>query len=255
MARAIFLQALGEYTRFRRLFPWLVVIGFCAVLAWSLQYLNPGSNNSDRYLAVSQMIGFRLVALAAAIFATANVAAEVEQRTIVYLLTRPVPRWMLLLMRYFAAVIVVGAICVFGLICTSAAAYGNPLLNPSLARDCVVLVMGAFAYNGLFLLISLLSSRSMIICLLYAFGWEIAVPNMPGTMYYLSIFSHMQAVTQHAQAGNLGKMVEFLASMMGTNTMSASVSAPVLVLIALATVGLAVGCFTTFEFVPRDDAE
>lgn len=255
MARAIFLQALSDYTRLRRLFPWLLVAGFCAVLAWSWQFMNAASAPIDRYSAVSQMLVFRVVALAAAIFATANISAEVEQRTIVYLLTRPVPRWMLLLMRYLAAVLVVSGVCIVAAVGVSVAAFGNPFSNPLLIKDILVLILGAFAYNGLFVLISLVSNRAMIICLLYAFGWEIAVPNMPGTMYYLSIYSHLQAVAQHATNPELGKMVSFLAAMLGTNTLSEGTSLPVLVLISVTTVALAVFWFTHFEFVPRDDAE
>ncbi len=51
----------------------------------------------------------------------------------------------------------------------------------------------------------------MIICLLYLIGWEGLVPNMPGTMYYLSIFSHLQAVAQHPVRADAEGWSAFLA--------------------------------------------
>ncbi len=102
------------------------------------------------------MLVFRIVGFSAVFFATANVTAEVEQRTIVYLLTRPVPRWMLLVTRYVAAVTVVTLIGLVSALVVSAVAYGgNPFGNPLLGKDMLALTLGAFAYNGLFLFVSL----------------------------------------------------------------------------------------------------
>src|SRR5438105_2992881 len=49
--------------------------------------------------------GFILVILSV-VFATGAISQEVEQKTIVYLLTRPIARWRLLLAKFAAAVIV-----------------------------------------------------------------------------------------------------------------------------------------------------
>ena len=255
MVRAIYLQAVGEYTRFRRVIPWLLLAAFGAFGAYMWAAFARGSLGIDRYSMVSYMLVFRIAGFSAVFFATANVTAEVEQRTIVYLLTRPVPRWMLLTVRYLAAVTVVTVIGIVAALAVSAAAFGgNPFVNPLLGKDILALVLGAFAYSGAFVLVSVVfPTRAMIICLVYVFGWEGLVPNMPGTMYYLSIFSHLQAIAQHPVQSDTNPFIIFLASMTGTNTLSASVSVPVLILIPVATVAAAAAWFTHFEFVPRDD--
>ena len=112
MESAIFGQALREYLRPRRLIPWLLLAVLCAVLAFFWGNLNRESTMAGRYAMVSSMLVFRLLALMSAIFTTAIVTQEVEQKTIVYLLTRPVPRWKLLLMRYLASVLVVAVISI-----------------------------------------------------------------------------------------------------------------------------------------------
>ncbi|MHB8638161.1 MAG: ABC transporter permease [Fimbriimonadaceae bacterium] len=255
MVRAIFLQAIGDYTRIRRVIPWLMLAAFGAFGAYMWAAFGKGSTGVDRYSMVSYMLVFRIAGLSAVFFATANVSAEVEQRTIVYLLTRPVPRWMLLVTRYLAAVTVVSAIGVIASLAVSAAAYGgNPFGNPLLGKDVLALILAAFAYGGAFVLVTVVfPTRAMIICLLYVFGWEGLVPNMPGTMYYLSIFSHLQAVAQHPVTADANPLISFLASMTGTNTLSEAVSVPVLILIPIVTVGAAAWWFTHFEFLPRDD--
>jgi ABC-2 type transport system permease protein len=256
MGRAIFFQALSDYLRPRRVAVWIFVSAIGALLALVLPGILGASHPKDIYSSVSSIIVFRVVGLASAIFATAIVGAEVEQRTIVYLLTRPVPRWLLLFVRYLASVLVVIALCFFGVILVSAAAYrGNPFQNPLIVKDFVALTLGAFAYNGLFLLTSLMINRAMIVCLLYAFGWELVVPQMPGTMYYLSIFSHMQAVAQHPADALGSGLVTFLAGMLGTNNISSGDSTAVLILIAIVTVAAGLAWFTHFEFVPREDTD
>jgi len=73
-------------------------------------------------------------------------------------------------------------------------------------------------------------------------------------MYYLSIFSHLEAVAQHPlNTAVVNPFITFLASMTGTNTLPASISVPVLVLIPVASVAAAAWWFTNFEFLPRDD--
>lgn len=257
MGRAIFLQAMGDYLRPRRIAAWVIAALFGMLLALIWPMINAQHTDAiEAYSAGSLTVVFRILSLASAIFASANISAEIEQRTIVYLVTRPVPRWLLILVRYLACVLVVSMICIFAAILVSAAAYrGNPFANPLLGRDVLALVLGAFTYGGLFLFVTLLFNRSMIICLIYAFAWETIVPQMPGTMYYLSINSHLQALAAHPAKVSQSPFLNFVAGLAGTNTISESVAAPVLVLLTLATAAAAAWWFTHFEFVPRDDVE
>lgn len=250
MEQAVFGQALGDFLRFRRLLPWLLLGLFCLLLATLWPYLLPRSSPQERYASVSMILVFRLLALASAIFTTAIVSQEVEQRTIVYLLTRPIERWKLLLLRFAASVIVVAGLGILAAVLTSLGA-GNGAL---LLNDVKALILGAFAYGSLFLLISLLFNRSMIICLLFAFGWETSVPNMPGDLYRVSIFSHLQAVAQHPSDSG-PRFVDFVSGALGTNAISEGSAWVTLLILIVATLGLSAWWFSHFEYVPREDAE
>jgi len=247
---AVFGQAIREYLRARRLIPWIILSFICFLLAKSWHFLDPGADGSAAYSAVSSILVFHLLALTSAIFTTAIISQEVEQKTIVYLLTRPVPRWMLLLTRYVASVLVVAALGIFSAILTAVGAGSSSLL----AGDCFAILVGAMAYGAIFLFVSLLFNRSLIICILYAFGWEAAIPNLPGEMYRLSVFSYLQAIAEHPSEGD-SKGLSFLTGTAGSNALSRGSAMTTMVVMTVVLLALAAWWFTKFEYVPREDAE
>jgi ABC-2 type transport system permease protein len=254
MEQAIFAQAIREYLRVRRIFPWVLLAAFCMFVGFYWNSLQPGVSAEEAYSNVSSVFVYHILALASAIFTTAIISQEVEQKTVVYLLTRPVPRWKLLGLRYAAASLVVGIV---GTLCSVGASLGafHALSgNSLLMRDCIAMFVGAFAYGSLFLFVSLLFNRAMIICLLFAFGWETAVPNMPGQMYYLSIFSYLQGIAQHPSAGP-NKLLALLTGSAGDNTLSSTTSYIAMGLMVVVMVVVSSLWFTNFEYLPREDAE
>jgi ABC-2 type transport system permease protein len=251
---AIFGQAIREYLRPRRIVPWIFLGCFCLFMANYWKLFQDGISPEDAYANVSSIFVFHILALASAIFTTAIISQEVEQKTIVYLLTRPVPRWKLITLRYLASALVVSVVGILCAVFASVGAFHSLSANPLLVKDCTAIIVGAFAYGALFLLVSLMFNRAMIICLLFAFGWETAVPNMPGQMYYLSIFSYLQGIAQHPSAGN-NKLVALLTGAAGDNTLTASTSYMVMVAMVVALVVGGAWWFTNFEYLPREDAE
>ncbi len=254
MEAVVLSQALREYTRAKRVAPWLLLALGCLGLAVVWPSLMHGAKPEDQYASVSSILVFRILALASAIFTTAIVSQEVEQRTIVYLLTRPIERWRLLLFRYLASVAVVALLGIIAALLTSFGAYHGVAGNPLLANDLKAIIIGAFAYGGLFLLVSLLFNRSMIICLLFAFGWETSVPNMPGDLYHVSIFSYLQAIAQHPSAAG-GKLIDFASGALSTNSITEGSAWTTLTLLTIITVAVSLWWFSHFEYVPREDAE
>ena len=94
----------------------------------------------------------------------------------------------------------------------------------------------------------------MIVCLLFAFGWESAVPNMPGQMSYLSINSYLQAIAEHPSQGN-NRGMGALTSTLGDNTLSTSTGYIAMAIFIAALVAFGSMWFTHFEYLPREDAE
>jgi ABC-2 type transport system permease protein len=251
---AIFGQALRENLRLRRFLPWVIVglVPFGFASQWPT--FQPDAMKIDQYANVSSIFVFHILALTSAILTSTILTQEVENKTIVYLLTRPVPRWKLLVFRYLACSLVVALLGIIDILFTSAGVYGVLGSNPLLFRDIAAVIVGAFAYGAFFMFIGLLFNRAMIVCLLFAFGWETAVPNMPGQMCYLSINSYLQAIAQHPSAGQ-NKVLGQLTSSAGDNTLSSNTGYMAMILFAIFLVALGSWWFTAFEYLPREDAE
>lgn len=249
-------SALKEFARPKRLVLWIVLAVAVGALGTVFLNLDRHSALQTAYATLTSIMVFRILALAAAIFATAVVSQEVEQKTIVYLLTRPIPRWKLIVTRFVASAIVVAFVGIVSAVAVSFGVFGvKALSNELLVHDIVAICLGAFAYTSIFLLVSLLFNRAMIICLLYAFGWETMASNMAGEVNRLSIVSYMQAIAQHPSGPNESGPMQALSSSLSGNAITASTAYPTLVLIGLVALAISAFWFTQFEYVPREDAE
>jgi ABC-2 type transport system permease protein len=256
MGLYVFQHALTEFTRFRRLIVWLLAVVFLGLVAQIFSGVGPYDDPRQAYSQLSSILGFRLLPLASAIFTSAVISAEVEQKTIVYLITRPIPRQKLILFRALASVVVVGAISCLAMVALSLGVFGSEFLeNDILMRDLKAMLIGALAYGGVFLFITLLFNRAMIISLLFAFGWETSVPNLPGDTYYLSIFSYLSAIAEHPAPDQTDQLLDLAAGQAGLSLITTDVAYPVLFLLIAAMYSVSAWWFAHFEYVPREDAE
>ena len=135
-------------------------------------------------------------------YGTALIADEVEDKTITYLFTRPIPRRAVLLGKYFAylactvLLVLPSVMLVFFLIVpTGGDSIGAAF--PSLAADLGMLVVGLAAYGAVFALVGTRLKRPLVVGLVFAFGWEPAVLLFPGYLKRLSVAYYLQALVTH----------------------------------------------------------
>jgi ABC-2 type transport system permease protein len=240
--------------RLPRIIGWLLLIVVLFGIGRLYVYVSPDTTQADAYNQLSSLLVYRVLMLAAAIFSASVVAQEVEQKTIVYLVTRPIPRPTLIASRLLATAIVVTGIVVLGAAAVSFATYGpGGISNSYFLRDLKGLAVGALAYSSLFTVTSLLMNRAMIVNLIFAFGWETIATNMTGNIYRLSVFSYLRSIAEKPVSG--GGMMGALAGDRSLSYVSAETSwITMAVLIALC----AWGCqwwFSRFAYLPREDAE
>jgi ABC-2 type transport system permease protein len=134
-------------------------------------------------------------------YGTALIADEVEDKTITYLFTRPIPRGAVLLGKYWSylvctmlvvlpsIMIVFFLIVPFGEIATS---------FPALVKDLGILALGLAVYGALFALIGAVLKRPLVVGLVFAFGWEQVALLMPGYLKSFTIAYYLQALVPHA---------------------------------------------------------
>jgi ABC-2 type transport system permease protein len=259
MAGYAFQNALGEFLRPKRIIVWLfVAIGLFAIASTYLK-LGGNDNPEDAYATMSSLLLFRLLPLASAIFSSAVLSAEIEQKTIVYMLTRPIPRPVFLAMRTLASAAVVFIVTALSGLGLAIAVYGpSGATNHFFWRDLVAIAVGALAYGSLFVLVSLIINRAMVVSLLFAFAWETSVPNMPGSIYLMSISTHLTAIAQRPSAGSPsggGGFLTAVANSLGTNTLSPAIGWISMIGLIAFCMGFGAWWFTRFEYLPREDAE
>jgi ABC-2 type transport system permease protein len=244
--------ALKDFLRVKRIWIWILLAGVIGAIGFVWGDMVRATTTVDAYVQISASFVFRIVALAAAVFSTAIVNQEVEQKTIVYLLTRPVLRWQLLLARCLAAFIVVFLV---GALCTLTAAVTTGALgDPVVVRDLIAIAAGTLLYTALFVMFNLWMNRALTACLLYAFGWEVAIPNMPGDMYYLSVYSYMQAIAEHPVVGEGRGLVAMMQGQIGDAAlMTSRLAWPLRLFVSSALLVAAAIWFSHFEYVPRED--
>jgi hypothetical protein len=119
------------------------------------------------------------------IYAAAALGDEYEERTLVYLLVRPLSLWRI----YFAKgagtlPLAVGSVMLaFGMLCTVA---GDPGLEAwNLFWPAILL--SAVTYFSLFLFFGAVFPRPLVVSLAYAFFFEVLFGSLPGTIKRLSI--------------------------------------------------------------------
>lgn len=235
----------------------MMVLPALAALAWRGVVPGDRFDPAEAYntLAAYFVFGFTLTILSV-IYGTGALTAEIDGRTIVYLLTRPVPRWRLLLMKLIGAWIGITVTVAMSVLLLGLACYGLKPEWPRLISDLRIVPVGALAYSSLFLFFATIMSRPLIWALLYGFGWENIASLIPSGFARLSILSYLRTLAPHLK--------EVIGSQDGEETTNMllrsnpfAVTQPVawatVVGLTVVSIGLALYCFTTREYVPREE--
>ena len=135
-------------------------------------------------------------------YGTSLIADEVDDKTITYLFTRPVPRSSILVgkfLAYLACVVLLvlpAVVIVYFLVIPIGGNIGQSF--PQLVEDLGMLLAGLTAYGALFAFVGAALKRPLIVGLVYAFGWESTVLLIPGYLKRLSVAYYLQALVPHA---------------------------------------------------------
>lgn len=140
-----------------------------------------------------------LVLLVPLLHATSLIKDDEEEGTLVYLLTRPVPRPLLLLAKFTAMVVFAGLTLLLGmLLFLGAFAWCGPEPYPAFARGwrfVLAAELGVLAYGGLFTLVGMVSRRGMIWGIVYGFLSEFVLATLlPVLAKRLTLMHHLRSI-------------------------------------------------------------
>jgi ABC-2 type transport system permease protein len=144
-----------------------------------------------------------IVPILGVFYGTALIADEVEDRTITYLFTRPIPRGAVLVGKYLAylactVLLVLPSVVVVFFLIVPLGGGSIAAVFPALLSDLGMLAAGLAAYGAVFAWVGARIRRPLVAGLVFALGWEPAVLLFPGYLKRLTVAYYLQALVPHA---------------------------------------------------------
>jgi ABC-2 type transport system permease protein len=186
----ITLRGLLGRRRFLLLLPLPLLVVGLALLAEAL-----GAEPADWAPPILVGLGIAVVLPVMALIVGASVlGSEIDDGTIVHILTKPLPRREILLSKLLVAVGVTAVTVGAAMFLTGLVA-GSARLGLGLVAGTVV---GVLAYSALFLAMSLLTRRPVLVGLVYILVWEGLLTNLISGTRVLSIQQYVISVSEWA---------------------------------------------------------
>ncbi len=246
---------------------WIAVLGFSSIgisIAFlAVSSLLPGEGMDGRELF--HQISFSLflhilLPLISALAGAGIVAEEVEERTLPYLLTRPVAKWKLVLAKSLSALTISASVILFSLALTFVTIR---LFGGSLGRMPGVgvalktggaLLLGLFAYIPLFALLGATLRKPVLTGLLFTFGWENMVVYIPSKIRLLTIMHYLHNVFPDMTRFRSGGEASFLFNLLISDEgLSVVTSQAILLLLSAVLLGATIATLYLKEY--RLDAD
>jgi hypothetical protein len=214
-ALRVFDLSLGEMLWSRRsVFLALVVGGpvIVALVARAVELFNlPALRVNGARVAGPVMFGLMMwmlylrfiVPILGVFYGTSLMADEVEDKTITYLFTRPIPRGAVLIGKYLAylactILIVLPSVMLVYFLVTPIGGGSIAGSFTSLLKDLGLLAAGLAVYGALFAFIGAQLKRPLLVGLFFAFGWEQTVIWFPGYLKRFTVAYYLQSLVPHA---------------------------------------------------------
>ncbi len=145
--------------------------------------------------AVIVGLGFGVVLpLISLIVGTAVIGAEIDDGTVTHILAKPIPRWQIVVTKLIVASAVSAASAAVPMFVVGVMVSGVRL-GWALALGSAV---GAIAYSAIFLALSIVSRRPVLIGLLYVLIWEGLLGNLLKGTRVLSVEQYGVSLAAHA---------------------------------------------------------
>ncbi|MBN2416847.1 ABC transporter permease [bacterium] len=151
-----------------------------------------------------------LLPLITVFMGTAVLRDEVEDRTLAYLITRPVPRWTITAAKMAAGIVTAALLLFFSLFLTWLiilfdAGFDQWSRNTvQIFQSAGVILLGLFVYIPLFTFFGGLFKRPVLAGLFFTFIWENTVSVFPGNVKLLTVANYLHVLSPPLQKIDTG---------------------------------------------------
>jgi ABC-2 type transport system permease protein len=152
----------------------MVLLAAVPVLVGLLARLRglPGDPVERTAAIIDQLVIRTVLPIVALVFGTAAIGAELEDGTAVHLLTKPVPRWRIVAAKALAAAPLTALLAVGATLLTGLAVGAERGTMPVTLALAVGVLLGSVLYVVVFIALSIITSRALIVGLVYVILWE-----------------------------------------------------------------------------------
>jgi len=174
----------------------LVILFVAAVMGYAgSQSDDPLDDGTD---LLDTLILFFFMPVMAMIFGSSLIRDEIDDRSITHVATAPLDRAFSYLGYYLPLGIAVSVSMVAITSVGALAFFGQHGLGPEamgvFVEFLVLVVIGSFVYSSLFLAISVLFNKPVMVGLFYAFIWEGFIGSLPGAIQSASIKHYLRSI-------------------------------------------------------------
>ena len=157
----------------RRRMALLLLLGGVLILVAVVYQLASPSGSAPRFAAglLDNFAVRALLPIVALLLGTGAIGSEIDDGTVVYILTKPIPRRTIVLTKLFVASAVAAPLTAVPTFVGGLIAAGSPADGMVVAFTLAVII-GTVLYCAVFLALSLVTSRALIFGLIYVLVWE-----------------------------------------------------------------------------------
>ena len=190
--KQIFLLSLRQLASRRRLTIILLLAALPVLITTLITALGDQDNSDFPESVLGGMLVTAILPIVMIAFATSAFGNEIEDRTLNFLTTKPIPRWQIALPKMLGVITISGPfLLISGMATTFIGLEGN--IQATIAVG-VALFVGVTAYSAIFTWAGLVTSHALGFALFYVFLWEGVIGSFLGGIRYLSVRGYTVAI-------------------------------------------------------------
>jgi len=190
--KQIFLLSLRQLAGRRRLTIILLLAALPVLITTLITTLGNQDNSDFPESVLGGMLVTAILPIVMIAFATSAFGNEIEDRTLNFLTTKPIPRWQIALPKMLGVITISGPfLLISGMATTFIGLEAN--IQATIAVG-VALFVGVTTYSAIFTWAGLVTSHALGFALFYVFLWEGVIGSFLGGIRYLSVRGYTVAI-------------------------------------------------------------
>lgn len=175
------------------------------LVAKIIELTNPGARVSAEEIFSKAMLIIYiqlLVPILALLFGSLVINEEVDDKTLIYLTTSPIPKAAIIIGKYMAYIVLSAIIIGAGLLLCFITINIDHLGEVSYLKQFLTFTgvggLALIAYSAFFTLVGVVIKKSVIVGLLFIFGWENVVQYFPGVTQKFTFIHYIKSLLPYS---------------------------------------------------------